>query len=76
MLKTIESTKVEPQKKPAGNYLRAVPSLFERLRLELGGEIEFLHDVHSRLTPIEAARLAKSTCPEFAIRISETGSDD
>ena len=44
-------------------YLNFVPSLFERLRLEFGQEIQLLHDVHHRLTPIEAARLGKSLEP-------------
>ncbi|MGA8117723.1 MAG: enolase C-terminal domain-like protein [Actinocatenispora sp.] len=42
---------------PAG-YLRTVPMLFERLRAELGDEVELLHDVHERLAPIDAVRLA------------------
>jgi mannonate dehydratase len=44
-------------------YLATVPSLFERLRSDHGPEIELLHDVHHRLTPIEAARLARSLEP-------------
>jgi mannonate dehydratase len=44
-------------------YLAAVPPLFERLRSDHGPEIELLHDVHHRLTPIEAARLARSLEP-------------
>jgi len=38
-------------------YLEFVPQLFERLRNDHGNEVELLHDVHHRLTPIEAARL-------------------
>jgi mannonate dehydratase len=38
-------------------YLSTVPPLFERLRRELGEDVHLLHDVHHRLTPIEAARL-------------------
>src|SRR5262249_5489921 len=41
-------------------YLDSVPPLFNRLRRELGFEVHLLHDVHHRLTPIEAARLGKS----------------
>src|SRR3546814_11736832 len=37
--------------------------LFERLRMAHGDEIELLHDVHHRLTPIEAARLGKALEP-------------
>lgn len=44
-------------------YLRTIPRLFEHLRSELGDEIELFHDVHERLTPIQAARLAKELEP-------------
>jgi mannonate dehydratase len=44
-------------------YLRLVPSLFERLRADHGYEVELLHDAHHRLTPVEAARLAKDLEP-------------
>lgn len=44
-------------------YLRTVPQLFERLRADHGDDIELLHDVHHRLSPIEAARLARSLEP-------------
>ena len=44
-------------------YLRHTPKLFERLRADHGPEIELLHDVHHRLTPIEAARLARELEP-------------
>ena len=44
-------------------YLNFVPGLFARLRKEFGEEVHLLHDVHHRLTPIEAARLGKSLEP-------------
>jgi mannonate dehydratase len=44
-------------------YLSFVPSLFARLRKEFGPELHLLHDVHHRLTPIEAARLGKDLEP-------------
>jgi mannonate dehydratase len=44
-------------------YLNSVPRLFERLRAEFGPEVHLLHDVHHRLTPIQAARLGKSLEP-------------
>jgi mannonate dehydratase len=44
-------------------YLNFIPSLFEKLRIELGPDIHLLHDVHHRLTPIEAARLGKALEP-------------
>src|SRR5262245_7897996 len=44
-------------------YLDTVPQLFERLRVDHGPDIELLHDVHHRLRPIEAARLARALEP-------------
>lgn len=44
-------------------YLDHTPKLFERLRAKFGFEHHLLHDVHHRLTPIEAARLGKSFEP-------------
>lgn len=44
-------------------YLDSTPKLFDRLRREHGPEVELLHDVHHRLTPIEAARLARDLEP-------------
>ena len=40
-----------------------VPEVFAHLRSEFGYEIELLHDVHSRLTPIQAVGLAKDIEP-------------
>lgn len=44
-------------------YLDHVPRLFEALRKRFGMDTHLLHDVHHRLTPIEAARLGKSIEP-------------
>jgi len=44
-------------------YLDHVPKLFEAVRSEHGPDIHLLHDVHHRLTPIEAARLGKELEP-------------
>ena len=44
-------------------YLNHVPGLFDRLRSEFGEELHLLHDVHHRLTPIEAGRLGKALEP-------------
>lgn len=44
-------------------YLNHVPKLFEALRTRFGDGPHLLHDVHHRLTPIEAARLGKSLEP-------------
>lgn len=44
-------------------YLDTAPKLFERLRADHGNDVELLHDVHHRLSQIEAARLARSLEP-------------
>jgi len=44
-------------------YLRAIPNLFAHLRDKLGDAVELFHDVHERLTPIQAARLARELEP-------------
>ncbi len=44
-------------------YLPTVPKLFDAARAALGWDVHLLHDVHHRLTPIEAARLGKDLEP-------------
>jgi len=40
-----------------------IPKLFEYLRIEIGEEVGLLHDVHERLAPIDAVKLAKDLEP-------------
>ncbi len=44
-------------------YLNFVPKLFQKLRDTYGFDHHLLHDVHHRLTPIEAGRLGKMLEP-------------
>ncbi|HTK03099.1 MAG TPA: D-mannonate dehydratase ManD [Bordetella sp.] len=44
-------------------YLDHTPKLFQKIRDTVGWDVHLLHDVHHRLTPIEAARLGKSLEP-------------
>jgi mannonate dehydratase len=44
-------------------YLRIVPELFAAAREALGWDVHLLHDVHHRLTPIEAGRLGRDLEP-------------
>ncbi|SDR28269.1 D-mannonate dehydratase ManD [Thermostaphylospora chromogena] len=44
-------------------YLQFVPGVFARVREEFGPDLKLLHDVHHRLTPIEAARLGVALEP-------------
>jgi mannonate dehydratase len=56
---------IKPEKAPAGAYydpkvyMRDTLNLLAYVRHELGDEIELLHDVHERLTPIDAVQFAK-----------------
>ncbi|MBI2298102.1 MAG: starvation-sensing protein RspA [Armatimonadetes bacterium] len=59
----------KPDGAPAGNYYdpgayaRSVPILFAHLRQKIGFDVELLHDVHERLRPNDAVRLAKELEP-------------
>ena len=44
-------------------YMRSVVPLFEKAREALGWDVHLLHDIHHRLTPIEAGRLGKDLEP-------------
>ncbi|TXC71043.1 D-galactonate dehydratase family protein [Sphingomonas ginsenosidivorax] len=44
-------------------YLRVVPELFRAAREAMGWDVHLLHDIHHRLTPIEAGRLGKALEP-------------
>lgn len=44
-------------------YIDHVPKLFEAIRARFGFDLHLLHDVHHRLTPIEAARVGKALEP-------------
>jgi len=40
-------------------YARSVTTLFDHLRSTIGFEVELIHDIHERVAPIEAVRMAK-----------------
>ncbi len=44
-------------------YLNFIPEVFAEVRRTFGKDLHLLHDVHHRLTPIEAARLGKDLEP-------------
>lgn len=44
-------------------YMPTVPKLFAAARETLGWDVHLLHDVHHRLTPLEAGRLGKDLEP-------------
>ena len=44
-------------------YIRTIPDILAQVRSEFGKELLVLHDVHNRLRPIEAAKLAQRLEP-------------
>jgi len=48
------------------DYLRRALKLLETARRELGEEVELLHDVHERISPIQAVRFCKE-CERFRL---------
>ena len=56
---------VKPEHAPEGNYFdpraysRSTLKMIEHIRVQIGDEIELLHDIHERLHPIEAVQFAK-----------------
>jgi mannonate dehydratase len=44
-------------------YMRHIPTVFEAVRNEFGPELPLLHDAHHRMTPIQAAKVAKALEP-------------
>lgn len=52
---------LEPAQAPwdPAAYARIVPRLFDHLRSQLGDEVELLHDIHERVPPTTAIRIAK-----------------
>lgn len=58
-----QSSGVVPGAWDPAAYLRLAPRLFAHLRDTVGDEVELLHDVHERLNPTQALRLAKELEP-------------
>jgi mannonate dehydratase len=44
-------------------YCRTVPAMFEHVRKVVGFDLQLLHDVHERIAPMDAVRLAKALEP-------------
>lgn len=44
-------------------YARAIPPLFEYVRSKIGFDLLLLHDIHERIAPIDAIRMAKALEP-------------
>jgi mannonate dehydratase len=44
-------------------YVRDVPAMFDHIRSKVGFDVELLHDIHERLAPMDAIRLARKLDP-------------
>ncbi len=57
----LQSDRPLPPEQPwsTTKYFNFIPELFKKARERYGYEIKLVHDVHSRLTPIESAQLGK-----------------
>jgi mannonate dehydratase len=44
-------------------YARSIPALFEYVRAKVGFDLFLLHDIHERIAPIDAIRMAKALEP-------------
>jgi mannonate dehydratase len=68
-----KSTKIVPKRSPKNSltgcyfdpeaYAKSIDKLFDHLRSKIGFNMEFIHDIHERIPPIEAVRLAKNLEP-------------
>lgn len=47
----------------ADRYARSIPPLFDYVRSKIGFDLYLLHDIHERLAPIDAIRMAKALEP-------------
>ncbi|WP_369282872.1 enolase C-terminal domain-like protein [Oscillibacter sp. GMB15532] len=55
----------------AEQYIRNTVELFSSLRQRLGDDLQFVHDVHSRIQPIDAIRLAKLLEPAHLMYLED-----
>lgn len=55
----------KPENAPYGTYyspkryMQSTVKLFDKIRSEIGWEVELLHDIHERLTPVDTLNLVK-----------------
>jgi mannonate dehydratase len=59
----VAGTRPDEETWSTAKYLNFIPGLFEAVRDRFGHDFDLLHDVHHRLSPIEAARLGKAVEP-------------
>lgn len=60
---TSETERVRTETWEPRQYTRLVPKMFEHLRVQLGDDVELLHDTHERIPPILAMQLCRDLEP-------------
>jgi mannonate dehydratase len=74
----LQSDRPLPPEQPwsTSKYMNFIPELFKQARERFGNEIQLVHDVHSRLTPIESARLGKLLEPYDLLFLEDASAAD
>ena len=74
----LQSNRPLPPEQPwsTSKYMNFIPELFKQARDKYGFEIQLVHDVHSRLTPIESAHLGKLLEPFKLLFLEDASSAD
>lgn len=74
----LQSDRPLPPEQPwsTAKYLNFIPELFKQARERFGYGIQLVHDVHSRLTPIESAHLGKLLEPYNLMFLEDASAAD
>lgn len=74
----LQSDRPLPPEQPwsTSKYLNFIPELFKQARDRYGYDVQLVHDVHSRLTPIEAAHLGKLLEPYNLLFLEDASAAD
>jgi len=74
----LQSSRPLPPEQPwsTAKYLNFIPELFKQARERFGYGIQLVHDVHSRLTPIESAHLGKLLEPYNLMFLEDASAAD
>ena len=74
----LQSDRPLPPEQPwsTSKYVNFIPELFRKAREAYGWDVQLVHDVHSRLTPIEAAHLGKLLEPYKLMFLEDASAAD
>jgi len=74
----LQSDRPLPPEQPwsTSKYMNFIPELFKQAREQYGYNVQLVHDVHNRLTPIEAAHLGKLLEPYKLMFLEDASNAD